>query len=179
VTAWQLMALKDAHMLCFFQIKPFCVKNAVRFFDKVQADGGAQYGYIRPEEGRIEMTTAGLLSRLYLGWRYDNEALLRGVDLVQKAGPSDDVDYNFFATKMMYLLGGDHFRKWNAKNRDRLIKLQATEGHEKGSWYFPDARRHVGNLSGGRLYQTAVTTMTLEIYYQRMPYHCNEHDFEE
>jgi hypothetical protein len=49
--------------------------------------------------------------------------------------------------------------------RDYLVKSQATDGHEAGSWYFDES--HASH--GGRLYTTAMATMTLEVYYRYMP----------
>ena len=36
----------------------------------------------------------------------------------------------------------------------------------EGSWYFPDSD---GATSGGRLYHTALTALTLEVYYRHRP----------
>jgi len=46
--------------------------------------------------------------------------------------------------------------------RDQLVNSQVQLGHEKGSWY------HAGPWSsaGGRLYDTAMSTMILEVYYR-------------
>jgi hypothetical protein len=49
--------------------------------------------------------------------------------------------------------------------RDYLVKSQSTDGHEAGSWYFPEQH----STPGGRLYTTAMATMTLEVYYRYMP----------
>ena len=54
--------------------------------------------------------------------------------------------------------------------RDYLIATQAKANsrggsHEAGSWYFPD--RH--GDKGGRLYNTAMAVMILEVYYRYMP----------
>ena len=54
---------------------------------------------------------------------------------------------------------------WNAAMRDHLVATQATSGHEKGSWHFPDRWGDIG----GRLYTTAMCTLTLEVYYRYQP----------
>ena len=51
------------------------------------------------------------------------------------------------------------------KLRERLIAEQASEGHEAGSWYYPHQHSEVG----GRLYNTCMALMTLEVYYRYMP----------
>jgi hypothetical protein len=60
----------------------------------------------------------------------------------------------------------EKWAQWNSTNRDYLVREQANEGHEKGSWYF--GRSHF-NQVGGRLYCTAMATLTLEVYYRFMP----------
>ncbi|MBR6437002.1 MAG: hypothetical protein IKS45_10870, partial [Thermoguttaceae bacterium] len=49
--------------------------------------------------------------------------------------------------------------------RDQMVNSQNQQGHEKGSWY------HSGPWSerGGRVYDTALSTMVLEVYYRHMP----------
>ncbi len=54
---------------------------------------------------------------------------------------------------------------WNVTNRDYLVREQAKDGHERGSWYL--GRSHF-NQVGGRLYCTAIATLTLEVYYRFM-----------
>ena len=49
--------------------------------------------------------------------------------------------------------------------RDQLVNSQVKDGSyaaEKGSW--PTAQK-----SGGRLYETSMSCMTLEVYYRHMP----------
>ena len=49
--------------------------------------------------------------------------------------------------------------------RDLLVNSQAQSGHERGSW------APVGPFSstGGRLYMTALSICTLEVYYRHLP----------
>ena len=51
--------------------------------------------------------------------------------------------------------------------RDHLVKTQAKQnaGHKAGSWTFDGHH----SSQGGRLYNTALAAMTLEIYYRYMP----------
>ena len=51
------------------------------------------------------------------------------------------------------------------KLRNELVKSQAQDGHAAGSWA-PTGRHAV---KGGRLYQTSLATMILEVYYRHMP----------
>ena len=58
--------------------------------------------------------------------------------------------------------GGDSWQEWNPAMRDLLIDLQATEGHESGSWAPPGGH----DFSGGRIYATSLALLTLEVYYR-------------
>jgi hypothetical protein len=61
--------------------------------------------------------------------------------------------------------GGQPWQNWNSKMRDLLIEAQVKQGSDAGSW------EPVGGHSkeGGRLYQTALATMILEVYYRHLP----------
>ncbi|MEX0714249.1 MAG: prenyltransferase/squalene oxidase repeat-containing protein, partial [Pirellulales bacterium] len=166
VVGWQVMALKSGH-LGFLQVNPQTVKGAYKFLDSVQIDGGADYGYTTPEFKISEATRAiGLLCRMHLGWKRENPAMEQGVQAIANLGPSpSDMYYNYYATQVMHHYEGPLWDAWNAKMRDSLVKSQAKEGHEKGSWVFDDH----GFDAGGRVYGTSMAAMTLEVYYRHMP----------
>jgi len=164
VTGWQVMALKSGRMsgLSVPRSTWYLVE---KFLDSVQADQGAVYGYLDPEP-RPSCTAIGLLCRMYDGWQPDRPALARGVKLLSDVKPSpQDVYFNYYATQVMFHWGGSDWKRWNRTLREYLVKTQATEGHESGSWYFEDPHAR----SGGRLYCTAMSVMTLEVYYRYLP----------
>ena len=66
---------------------------------------------------------------------------------------------------------GEVWEAWNPKMRDLLIAQQdkgTTPGkqHQMGSWS-PKDDAH--GAVGGRLMQTALSTLTLEVYYRHLP----------
>lgn len=162
---WQIMALKSGHM-GYLVVPPTTVKGANAFLDSVSAESGAYYGYTGPGKGG-STTAVGLLCRMYLGWKQDNPALERGVEFLSNRGPSPtDMYYNYYATQVMRQHGGEHWEKWNNKMRDQLVNAQDKEAHQNGSWHFNGGH---GASQGGRLYNTSMSTMTLEVYYRHMP----------
>lgn len=164
VTGWQLMALKSGQMAGLSVPSP-TISMAEKFLDSVAVEYGARYGYLTPVP-RNSTTAIGLLMRMYTGWRRDRDELVRGVAWLDKWSPSKtDMYYNYYATQVLCHYGGPEWDRWNAKMRDYLIETQATAGHESGSWYFPDSNGD----KGGRLYNTAMAVMTLEVYYRYMP----------
>jgi hypothetical protein len=165
VTGWQFMALKSAQMAGLEVTSP-SIGLAARFLDSVQADRGAQYGYMSPRP-RPSTTAIGLLCRMYTGWRRDQPALKRGVEYLGRVGPSaDNFYYNYYAAQVLCHYGGPTWDKFNRKLRDQLIASQAASGHEAGSWF---SAGDTGSQEGGRLYCTALAVMTLEVYYRHLP----------
>ncbi len=179
VVGWQLMALKSGHM-AYLAIPPRTVQGAKFFLDSVQTGSGAFYGYTGP--GRGPATTAvGLLCRMYMGWKHDEPALQRGVEflLQQQERQRNNPYFYYYAAQVLHHYGGDHWQRWNSKMRPWLVKTQVQNGPEKGSWYFPGGH---AVQAGGRHYCTAMSCMTLEVYYRYSPIYKKqsvEDDFEE
>lgn len=165
VVGWQLMALKSGHM-GYLKVPPQVIGGVNNFLNTVQADGGASYGYLEPARRR-GTTAIGLLCRMYLGWKQDNPALQKGAEFLSEWGPDkNDMYYNYYATQVLHHYEGDLWFKWNSVMRDYLVDTQVKDGHEKGSWYFDGGH---GSSLGGRLYNTALAAMTLEVYYRHLP----------
>ena len=76
-----------------------------------------------------------------------------------------DEYYWYYGTLSMYQYGGDEWNQWNEAMRDLLISEQSTNGNFVGSW---DPRGAWGRY-GGRIYQTALSTLCLEVYYRFLP----------
>ena len=166
VFSWQLAALKTGHA-AYLRVPPATVKRAYQFLDTVQSDGGAKYGYVDPGAGPAT-TAIGLLSRMHLGWKKDNPALVRGVKWLSEQGPSKgNMYYDYYATQVLRHWEGEEWVKWNHVMRDHLVDSQAQEGHEQGSWHFK--RGGHGADIGGRLYCTTLATLVLEVYYRHLP----------
>lgn len=172
VTGWQVMALKSGQM-GYLRVPFETMQRAGRFLDSVQSERGARYRYLpsQPKEGKeLTTTSVGLLCRMYLGWPKEQPGLRKGVELLAREGPSmlgrgSNMYYNYYATQIMHQYGGEPWELWNSQMRDFLVRTQAKEGHESGSWYFEGGQAQ----KGGRLYVTAVAIMTLEVYYRHMP----------
>jgi hypothetical protein len=166
VSGWQIMALKCGQM-AYLRVPPETINYAVHFLDSMQSDSGAKYGYLA---GGAEptATSVGLLSRMVTGWRRDAPPLVRGVRYLSGLGPSkNDMYFDYYATQVMHHWGGSEWIQWNGQMRDYLVESQATEGHESGSWQFLDS--HESGAKGGRLYNTCMALMTLEVYYRYLP----------
>jgi hypothetical protein len=164
VTGWQVAALKSATM-AGIPVRSPVLDGVGRFLDSVQSQAGAAYGYRTPA-AKPSTSAVGLLCRMYTGWPADHEALQRGIGRWAGRGPDPNAIYeNFYLAQV--LMQADHpvWPRWNATNREQIIRQQATHGHEAGSWFFADA----DSAPGGRLAHTALAVLTLEVYYRLLP----------
>lgn len=163
---WQLMALKSGHM-SYLQVPGNTIVGASKFLDSVQVENGAKYGYTEPGASPT-LTAVGLLCRMYLGWKRENPALMKGVEYLSSLGPSKtNMYYNYYATQVLRQYEGEMWDKWNKEMRDYLVESQSKEAHQLGSWHM--AGDDHGAAAGGRLYCTSMSTMILEVYYRHMP----------
>lgn len=174
---WQLMALKSAK-ISGLKTNEKTFRMAGQFLDSVSNSQGTEYGYNTKPGTRARPTLAsiGLLCRMYLGWKQDRSELVDGMARISKVGPDTnfgiDMYYNYYATqaiKHMYF-GKPQWKRWNLEMRDFLVGTQDSKGNARGSWHF--ASRGAPDRwgpHGGRLYDTAMSCMTLEVYYRFLP----------
>ena len=176
---WQLMALKSAK-ISHLETKPKTFKLATTFLDSVSDSRGAGYGYATKPGVRTSptLTSIGLLCRMYLGWKQDRPGLVDGMEKISDLGPDTEYGinmyYNYYATQAMSHMfkGKPEWKKWNLKMREFLVDTQSRDGDARGSWSFATINpRQVDrwSVAGGRLYDTALSCMTLEVYYRFLP----------
>jgi len=138
----------------------------------VQIADGAYYA--RAEGGRdapvrdATATAMGLLSRSFLGWKPEREAMRQGIAYLNEIGPQTaDVQFTFVGTVLLQQRDdGEDWERWMIRMRKSVIGAQVHEGVERGSWFDAD---EVQAARGGRLYQTALSAMSLAVYYRHLP----------
>ena len=97
--------------------------------------------------------------------------MIKGVENHIKAhGPkTKDMYYSYYATQVMHHFGGPAWKEWNEKMREGLLAEQDKgTGPMNGSWTAVGDVLHIKN-SGGRLMQTSLCLLTLEVYYRHLP----------
>ncbi len=123
------------------------------------------------------MTAVGLLMRLYSGWRRDNPDMRRGADYLATippavgttASPQRDTYYWYYATQVMFHMGGQHWQAWQQRLHPLLVGSQQQEGELAGSW---DPNQPVPDRwapFAGRLYVTTMNLLSLEVTYRYLP----------
>jgi hypothetical protein len=166
VTAVQVMALmaaKKAHL----KVPLRTLQGVEHYLDSVQVDGEGRYGYEAEKRTyKNSVTAMALLCRMYLGWGRDDGDMRAGVALLDKAGPYENLYTTYFATQVMRNWGGEEWTRWNERMRDDLIGSQVMHGPGKGSW---KPRSGMHTKQGGRLLESSLATLTLEVYYRYKP----------
>ena len=171
VVGWQMGALKSGY-LSQLSVPPIVVQKAGNFLDLMAYKGGARYHYdIGGADGHEACTAIGALCRMYMGAKKDDGGLKGAMECLSKRGPSkSDVYYNYYTAQTLFHYTGGKgpiWKKWNEKMRDQLVETQSQAGHEAGSWTPQPGAGH--GEAAGRLFTTALSTMTLEVYYRMMP----------
>lgn len=172
VTAWCLQALESGRS-AGLAVQQESLYKVTNFLDGIQSERGAAYGYVRPDDRpALNLDAAGLLCRAYLGWGPRNPGMLAGVDKLKRNLPAkgrNEIYYYYYATQVMHFCAPpeDWAKAWNPKMRDLLVETQDdSTGPNRGSW---SVDRSNWSRSGGRLYQTSLSLLTLEVYYRRLP----------
>ena len=179
--AWQIMAIRTA-MMAGLEVPPALLETAGKILDSLQTADG-KYGETIAREVSNAATAMGLLSRMYLAGRprgltvfgghflfFSSKESKEPADWVKSGQQflsrtslsSEDAIYNLFATVYIHELSGADWDAWNRKMRKQLVDSQIKEGNEAGSWWNAD---DVRAAEGGRLFQTAINTLMLEVYY--------------
>jgi hypothetical protein len=169
VVGWQLMALKSAHM-AGLSFSPGVFQQTSKWLDSVAVHDGTEYSYQPGGMALPPMTAVGLLCRQYLGAKRDSPMLTGGVDYLMKNLPDPNqknVYYWYYATQVLRNMNNYEWDNWNRKMRKLLVESQSREENcSKGSW---DPANDAWGRHGGRLMQTSLSCLTLEIYYRYLP----------
>lgn len=188
VTGWMMMALKSGE-LSGLTVAPSTYEGINRWITAAQEtpQQGGRYRYNpyapnTPEQAhgrRITptMTAVGLLARLYLGWERSKVEMQAGADYLAqfppaigtRNSPRRDTYYWYYATQVMFHMGGKYWEDWNSRLNPMLVSSQLREGPDAGSW---DPRLPIPDRWGphaGRIYVTAMNLLSLEVYYRHLP----------
>lgn len=199
ITAWAVQALRAAAGAGIPVEGESFVRAALHFARATENDGRVWYadagvGFDLDAGMRAEyrygpaMTAAGLTCAPLLGLRLDapivrrQQALLLADPPAQSQARGRDRTqlhteyYWYYGTIAMFQAGGEEWTRWNSRLRDALLPLQerlmTTRGdprHAYGSWQpYGQGWGRWGRM-GGRVYTTAICTLTLEIYYRHTP----------
>jgi hypothetical protein len=173
---WCVQALKAAKMGGFTHPG---LDRAMRLAVKgMQKNSHAQGGFGYTGPGRGGLTGVGVLSMQLLGAGGKGEAR-RGLQyLAQEAtfnwrepwGKSP-MYYWYYTTQAKFHAGGSTWEQWNSRFARELVRNQAVkksasrDGKDVGYWDSPGEKEH----SDGRVQDTCLSTLQLEVYYRYLP----------
>ena len=162
---WQLMALKSA--VNAGVTVPEETRRGMTKFLQARALGsrGGLAGYKLSERPTPAMTAEALFCRQMFNVRQSDAASQEAVSYLRQNLPRlavYDEYYWYYGTLAMFQYDGESWEDWNSSLRDMLIGQQRTSGPNAGSW---DPKGKWSGI-GGRLYSTALSTMSLEVYYR-------------
>lgn len=169
VLGWQVMALKSAET-AGAKIPPAAYDGARRWLALVADPRNPGRCAYRPGRGHTPaMTAEALFVRELLGVSADDEAVRGATRILLQRPPAADSQINtyywYYATLALFQQQGDAWQDWNARLTATLLKSQRSNGPAAGSW---DPEGEWAD-TGGRVYQTALCTLMLEVYYRYLP----------
>ena len=166
---WQLMALKSAE-LAGIPIPDTTRQGVIRYLQSVSSGTyGGRAAYRPSEQPSRSMTAESLFCWQLLGLPRQHPAGGEAADYVLEETPGEgtyNLYYWYYATLSMYQLHDAHWQRWNDALRAALLSRQVHQkGPLAGSWDTSD----LWGSYGGRVYTTALATLTLEVYYRFLP----------
>jgi hypothetical protein len=185
VTGWAVMALKSAD-ISGLSVGQQGYQGAIAWFDEVTEKSYYRVGYDSLAsagkkvivKGKNEsfnhhesMTAVGMLCRIFIDKNRNDPKVKAAAELLVQDLPSLDKDaidyyYWYYASLALFQYDGPKGNKWESWNNamvTALVKSQHTDMNcLKGSW---DTRSRWA-FEGGRVYTTAINTLTLEVYYR-------------
>lgn len=165
---WQVMALHSA-TLAGIEIPQNTRQLMERFLRDSSSGAHRGLASYRPgEQVSPTMTAEGLLCRALMQTENRGAQLSEATTYLLKHLPDQgdaDLYYFYYGTLAMYQMQGDAWKKWQGPLHERILSRQRTSGDMAGSWD-PDTRW--GNY-GGRVYSTALATLSLEVYFRYLP----------
>jgi len=146
------------------------IDGAIKFLNQVESPNRKHfYGYTDNQSIGQRRTAMGCVSRLALGWKPGDVAsgvegfvAEGGVPKWDANGSLVDLYYWYYGSLAAFQQGGGVWEKWNAALAEALVNNQEHGRDEDGSWM------PVGSHSEywGRVGQTALAALCLEVYYR-------------
>ena len=173
ILGWAVMVLKSAKEVGV-EIPDDVRKGVLVWLGRVADGRSSGLAMYRPtgsrDGGQITptMTAEAWVCRQFLGVGGPGPASDEAATYLLQRGPDRDpynLYYWYYGTLALFQHGGEPWVRWNERVRDQLVRRQARSGHANGSWDPLECRDRY-NDKGGRVYSTAIATLTLEVYYR-------------
>jgi hypothetical protein len=168
VMGWQILALHSAQRTGF-EIPAELKRKATAYLDSVSTGRlGMLTGYLTPIPTST-MTAEAAFTRMLMDQDLSAAQLDEAAQYMLRKPPARaDLNYYYiyYGSLALMQMQGPSWERWNAHTSRLLLNLQENQGVTAGSWSPED--NEWGNR-GGRIYTTALATLTLEVYYRYLP----------
>jgi len=169
VTGWQVMALASARK-AGMDLPETALDHVRRWMDLVRHPiERGRYAYQPGRQYTDAMTAEGMFVRQLLGISRDDADMRSSARFLIENPPNWERDANtyywYYATLAMFHYQGEAWERWNEALKNELVPRQITTGKAAGSWDPADQWADIG----GRVYQTAICALCLEVYYRYLP----------
>ncbi|MBL8696669.1 MAG: terpene cyclase/mutase family protein [Planctomycetes bacterium] len=194
VTGWCVMALKSAE-LAGLKFSQGSMEGAFNFCEEVTDKTNGQVGYTKREEAGQQvkqpgknddyqnhpaLSAVGMCVRTFSQHNMEDPMLKLGADLMKKDLPewnkqkkTNDYYYWYYASLALNQFDGpdspratkgEYWKPWNETLKKALLDNQVNnpKSCSDGSWDGDDR----WGFEGGRVYATAINTLTFEVYYR-------------
>jgi hypothetical protein len=183
VFGWQIFALRSAR-LAGLTVSAGTLRRCRAYLDAAASDDmKSTYGYMPGRPATPVMTAEALLGRQILGWQRDFPPMLQGAAIIStqlQVENERNIYYWYYATQLLHNLQGKDWERWNVKVRDALVAMQVSGvGCDRGSWDPLNPEPDHWGKQAGRLFETSLSLLTLEVYYRYLPlYRARDTKFE-
>jgi hypothetical protein len=168
VTGWCVMALHSAEN-AGFEVPIGYQERCIALSEFGQLGGESHAGGISGSRKPSEtMTAQATFTRMLLGQQLTSAQIDEASRFVTRFSPSEyqkDFYHWYYVSLMLMQVQNDAWKSWNSAMTEHLLSLQRGDGSANGSWDSDGLR----DDPGGRVYSTAMATLTLEVYYRYLP----------
>jgi hypothetical protein len=169
VLGWLVMAVESARR-AGIDVPRDTFAAAEHWLDYVgDARTPGRYRYRRADPPSVEMTAEAMFVRQLVGHARTEPMMEESARYVLSVPPTwtngAPTLHWYYATLSLFEHQGEAWRRWNTSLMPQLMAHQRTDGPSAGSWDPQDRWSRMG----GRIYQTAVCTLSLEVYYRYKP----------
>jgi len=163
VFGWQIMALHSIERVGMRMPKQ-TRELSFRWLSHVTRSRHRMLAGYTNASPRKAMSAEAVFSRILLGQKLSAAQVKELADYLDVPGERDRMYYYwYYGSLALMQIGGEPWQKWNVKVRDSLIRYQRGDG----SWDQNRASNY--GRRGGVIYATALSTLTLEVYYRYLP----------
>lgn len=166
VLGWLVFTIESARR-AGMEVPKATFDAAGKWLEYVTVEGKpGRYAYAKGGAASAAMTAEAMFVQQILGRKREERMMEESARFIRgglpKWGEGAPTYSWYYATLALFQHQGEAWRVWNEALVRELLANQANEGKMAGSWAPTDEWSRLG----GRVYQTAACTLSLEVYYR-------------